>query len=130
MADGYASRSVIISRASEPFAGVRTKTVNLNGDPIDVTNDDNDGWRTLLDVVAVQGVTISVEGVVKNDTLRAAYFTGQFIEEMEITWPDGGEMTGDFFAANYSENGSNDGELTFSCEFQSTGPVTYVSAVS
>lgn len=32
------------------LAGVREKGVELNGEPIDITSDDDDGWRTLLTI--------------------------------------------------------------------------------
>lgn len=123
-----AGRNLIVKRAGVQVAGVKSKTVTLNGEPIDITNDDDDGWRALLDAVAVQGVELAVEGVVKSDLFRAAYFAGTFIDDMELEYPDGGIIAGDFHMANYEETGATEDAIVFSCSFISTGVVTYTAA--
>lgn len=123
-----AGRSLIVRRAGVVVAGVKSKTVTLNGEAIDITNDDDLGWRALLDDVAVQGVELAVEGVVKSDIFRAAYFAGTFIDDMEIEYLDGAIIAGDFHMANYEETGATEDALVFSCTFQSTGVVTYTAA--
>ena len=123
-----AGRSLIVRRAGVVVAGVKSKTVTLNGEAIDITNDDDLGGRALLDDVAGQGVELAAEGVVKSDIFRAAYFAGTFIDDMEIEYPDGAIIAGDFHMANYEETGPTEDALTFSCTFQSTGVVTYTAA--
>lgn len=113
-------------------AGVREKGIELNGEPVDVTNDDSLGWRSLLDIGQINMVNIPVSGVLVNDSLRADWFSGASAEghRMKPTtfrYPDGGEITGDFYLADYSETGAHDGEVTFEATFQSSGAVVYTA---
>lgn len=130
MADGYAGRNLKVKRNSVTLAGVRTKTVTINNEAIDVTSDDDGGWRTLLEDAAVNSVDISVEGVIRNDVLRNAFFNGTVIDETSLEWEDGGEATGDFRVQGYSETGAYNDAITFSCTLASTGPVVYTSAAT
>lgn len=131
ISNGFASRTVVVSRNDEVVAGIRTKTVTFEGEPIDVTTDENDGWRTLIPVYGTRGMTLAVDGVVKSNLLKTtALSQSNIIEEMVVEWPDGYTVTGDFAVASYSENGSHDGEMTFSCEFRSTGALSYEEPVS
>lgn len=113
-------------------AGIREKGIELNGDPVDITNDDSSGWRELLDKAQINMVNIPVSGVVLDDTLRGDWFNGASSEGHRMQtaafqWPDGGVLTGQFYLAEYSETGSHDGEVTFEATFQSTGTITYTS---
>lgn len=118
-------RALALEWGATPVAGVREKSIALNGEPIDVTDDDDDGWRALLaDEAAQNEVTISVNGVTKDDTLRAAWF-GTRTSAMTVTFPDGGTISGNFFLQSYTETGAYNDAVTFEAEFQSSGIVTY-----
>lgn len=122
---GFAGRTIIVRQGGEVIAGIRTKTLNFEGEPIDVTSDENDGWRTLLSVYGTRGLTASVEGVVKSHQLKIAALSQAVMSELTLTWPDGFEVTGDFALGNYTETGAYDDAATFSCEFRSSGEVAY-----
>lgn len=130
MPDGYAGRLVVVKRNAVAVAGVRTKTITINNEAIDVTSDDDLGWRTLLEAAAVQSVDIAVEGVVRDDILRNSFFNGTVIDDMTIEWPDGGRVNGNFRVQGYSETGPYNDALTFSCTFASTGAVTYTDVIT
>jgi predicted secreted protein len=99
--------------------------VEFGGDPIDITSDDSSGRRELLEEPSQRQIDLSVSGVTKSAVLRSAYMAGEFLEEMTVTYADGGVLSGDFFLASYSDTGPyNDGQ-TFEASFQSSGPVTY-----
>lgn len=122
---GFAGRTIIVRQGGEVIAGIRTKTLNFEGEPIDVTSDENDGWRTLLSVYGTRGLTASVEGVVKSHQLKVAALSQAVISELTLTWPDGFEVIADFALANYTETGAYDDAATFSCEFRSSGEIAY-----
>lgn len=112
-------------------AGVRTKGVNINAEPVDVTDDDSSGWRELLDEPGQKQVDLSLSGVTDDDTWRAKMMTSiatQAHEDMEITYPDGGTLTGKFFIASYNETGEYNGAVTFEMELQSSGTITFAAA--
>lgn len=127
---GFAGRTVLVKQGSTVVAGIRTKTLTFDGEPIDVTSDENDGWRTLLSVYGTRGLTASVEGVVKSHQLKIAALSQAVMTELTLTWPDGFEVVGDFAIANYSETGTYDDAMTFSCEFRSSGEVAYDTGVA
>jgi TP901-1 family phage major tail protein len=114
-------------------AGIREKSITVAGEAVDITNDDSDGWRQLLDAAQVNSVEISCSGVVVNDALRRAWFngaddSGERLAPAEFEYSDGGKIGGDFYLQEYSETGSHDNEITFEATFVSSGPVTYQPA--
>jgi len=112
-------------------AGVRTKGVKINAEPVDITSDDSSGWRELLDAPGQQTVDLSVSGITDDDTWRAKMLTAlgsRAHEDMELTYPDGGTLTGKFFIASYVETGEYNGSVTFEMELQSSGTQTFSAA--
>ena len=105
--------------------GVREKGIALNGNPVDVTSDEDDGWRTLLEEPGENQINISVSGVTKSDVLRDAWFNGDRLDTAVITFPDGGVLTGQFLLATYNETGTYNDAITFEAELQSSGVITY-----
>lgn len=121
------------------IAGVREAGFELAGEPVDVTNNDDSGWRTLLDAAAVSGMGINVSGVRVNDTLLSDMISGavaasgdrlknmifEFALESGETTP--AQLSGSFYLSSYNETGSHDGETTFDATFMSSGTVTYTA---
>jgi len=105
--------------------GVREKGIQLNGDPVDVTADDSEGWRTLLSVAAEDQVTISLSGVTKDETLMADWFNGNRQQSVTITYPNGRTITGTFFLASYTDTGTYNDAITFEAELQNSGAITF-----
>lgn len=118
-------------------AGVREKGLTLNGEAIDITNDDDNGWRALLDAAGINSVDIGCSGVLDDKTLIADFFNGvnpgskTRMQAATFEFPlEAGEstpatITGEFYMQGFSTTGNHDGELTFECTFMSNGPVTY-----
>lgn len=125
-----AGRSIHVYRGSPLVlvAGVDEKSITLAGEAIDITNDDSSGWRELLDKAGVNSVSIPVSGVLKNDTLRAEWFSQVRLAACEFRYPDGGIVAGSFYLQEYTETGPHDDKITFECTFESSGEVTYTPA--
>lgn len=117
--------------ASSPLtlvAAVREKSVEFNGTPVDVTTDDNLGWRTLLDDINGQTeVNITVSGVLTDATLKTNFFAGNTTNLMRVLYPDNGEVEGTFKMVTYSETGTYNDTITFEASFQSSGNVTFTA---
>lgn len=119
-------RAVVISLDGTDLADeLRTKTINFNGDLVDVTADGDDGWTTTLDgVFNTNNITVALEGVLKTDTLTDMAFTGSH-EAAVITVDDLFTLTGTWQLQSGSSIGAPyDGETTFSGTLQSVGEVT------
>ena len=126
-----AGRELLIKKGVSVIAGVRTKTVTINGEPIDVTSDDDSGFRTMLSTAGLRSIDLSVEGVTKDAVLRAivAGTSSQLLTDITIEYPNGDIIDGDFYLVNIEESGEYQDALTFSASLQSSGPFTYTPAI-
>lgn len=124
-------RGLVVKQGVTAIAGVRTKTVTINSEPVDITSDDSSGFRTMLDDVGQQSIDLSVEGVTENSTIRAAMLGGgsQLLTDITVAWPDGGTVAGDFYMNSYVETGTYNDAVTFTASLQSSGTWTYTPPV-
>lgn len=121
-------RKLIVSRDGQPIANLRTKSLSINNETVDVTDDDSSGWQEYLDEPGQIGVSWSVDGVLANDTLRQEALSKTLIKANTITFADGATMTGSFILSSYSEDHGYNEAGTFSGEMQSSGAITYTPA--
>lgn len=122
---GYVGRTVAFAWDGAPVLGVREKGLALNGEAIDVSSDEDSGWRTLLATPGQNEVNVSLSGVTKDRRLRDAWFSGNRTKTATLTYPDGSILSATFYLANYNENNPYNEAVTFDCELQSTGTVSY-----
>lgn len=121
-------RKIVLEWGDEEILGVREKGVSCAGEPVDLTSDEDNGWRTLLANEAGQNqIEISISGVVKSNALRADWFAGTRTKTATIRYPDGGEVSGTFFLASYNETGPYNDATTFEGTLQSSGEITYTN---
>jgi TP901-1 family phage major tail protein len=117
------------SPTATTLTGVRTKGVTVNNEMIDITNDDDAGWRDALDEPGLKSVSISVEGVWVDNVVRAIAMSATDVATAaEVTFSDTSTLTGDFFITSYAENGEYQGAVTFSATLESKGALTYTAA--
>jgi len=122
-------RKLIIKRDGTTIAGVRTKSVTINNEAIDVTTDDDSGYRTLLEEPGQKQIDLSVEGLTKDDALLQSAAEGTtLIEAYTIEFPSGATITGDFRHNNLELGAEYNAAITFTSEIQSTGSYTYTAA--
>lgn len=96
-------------------AGIREKGLTLNGEAVDITSDDSNGWQQLLDAAQNNSVELSCSGVLSNDTLRADWFNGAdigsgtrmqaatFEYPLESGQSTPAKVTGTFYLQEYTE---------------------------
>lgn len=125
-------RSIVVQRNGVTIAGVRSKSVSINGSSIDTTNDDNNGIRQLLDEPGQVEVSISVSGILTNDALlQEALSVADRGQTMSFIMPGGWTgspsfqtLSGGFFMSSFSITGEYQGAATFEAEFQSSSTVS------
>lgn len=123
----HAGRAINFEWKAGEIAGVRQKSIAINGEPIDITSDENNGWRTLLlDAPAQQQVDISVSGVTKSSVLKRDWFQGLRDGECRFEYPDGSVISGTFLLISYTDTGAYNDATTFEATFQSSGPVVFI----
>lgn len=126
-----AGRKLIIRRGGQPIAALRSRTITLNGEPIDITSDDNDGAQTLLPEAGQVSFNISFSGVMKDSGLIASHQAlgaAATFEDLEVEFPDGSTLAGEFFFASLTITGEYNDAITIEGEFQSSGLATYTPA--
>lgn len=123
-------RKVAFTWNGSAVNGVREKALAINGEPVNVTSDEDAGIQTLLDEDAELGVQIDLSGVTKEDTLRAAKLAGgaALRATATLTYDDGSVISGTFQLGAYSEGQPYNEAVTFSATLMSTGAVTYTPA--
>lgn len=112
----------------QPIAGVKEKSLTLAGEPIDITSDDDAGWRTLLTTPGQMQVELKVSGVTKDRKLLADWFAGATTQDVILTYEDGAVITGSFFLSEYSDKGNFKDATAFDATLMSTGVIAYTPA--
>jgi predicted secreted protein len=133
---GAASRDLLIKKGATRLAGINSKSIAVADEPIDITTDEDGGFRLLLDVSGTSTLDISFSGVTKDTVLRALALTGgsKLLTDITIEYPPVGAQTtgdsisGDFFFNGLTENGGgSDGAIEFDGTMQSSGEWTFTA---
>jgi TP901-1 family phage major tail protein len=110
----------------EEVAGCQNKSIKFTSEAIDVTADEDEGFRRLLDVPAQKMLDISITGIVRNSAIKEAYDTDQLLQYFELRGPGQSEVLSGYFAiTSYTEEAAHNDKITFSLELQSDGPWDY-----
>ena len=128
----YLGRSLLLKKNGTLVATLRSKSISCNGDPVDVTTDDDSGNRKLLAELGQKSCDISADGIEEDGVLRGLWFNGgmnQLYTDFTIEWPNGDELACDFVLASYEESGTYTEAVTFSISLQSSGAPTYTPSV-
>lgn len=124
-------RKLIVKRDGQRIASLRSRTITLNGEPVDVTTDDNDGAQTLLPEAGQVSFNVSFSGVLTDTSLVASHQAmgaSAVFEDLEIEFPDGSTLAGTFFFASLTITGEFNDAITIEGEFQSSGLATFTPA--
>ncbi len=119
---------------TETFAvigGLRTKTLSLNAQIVDVTHSQSaGGWRELLAGAGVRQASVSGAGVFLNDAaaeeVRGVFFDAQ-ARNWQIIVPGFGTIEGAFVIANLDYAGEHDREASMSLALESAGALAFTA---
>jgi TP901-1 family phage major tail protein len=114
------------------IAALQTKTMTLGNEVIDVTSDDDLGFRKLLDDPATKTLDISFEGVTKdvvslNSLITLSMSGTDIVEDFSILFPAIGTMAGSFAVTSFEVGATYNEGSTFSCSIQSAGTFTWTA---
>ena len=125
---GIIGREVTLTVGGVSILGVQTKGLTVNNEPLDTTDDNSAGWAEALAIPGQKSVEMPFSGLVKNlELLRAIMVNESQIYACVMTYPDGSDVTGDFFMANFNETGEYNGLKTFDVSLQSSGEPTFTA---
>lgn len=109
------------------IGAAKVTSMRLNGQLVDTTTVDNNGWRELLEGGAVRSVSISLSGIVKDSAAEATLQTNAFaqtIDNYKITTGAGDTFTGAFQITQYERSGEVNGAEEFSATLESSSTIT------
>ena len=111
--------------------GLRSTSITLNDEAVDVTNKDSSGNRTLLADGGIHSVSVSGSGVftdaASETTLKDAMNASTF-KTFQVIIPDFGTYQGSFMVASLEYAGEHNGEVTYSVTLESSGAIAFTSA--
>jgi len=111
--------------------GLRSTSITLNDEAVDVTNKDSSGNRTLLADGGIHSVSVSGSGVftdaASETTLKDAMNASTF-KTFQVIIPDFGTYQGSFMVASLEYAGEHNGEVTYSVTLESSGAIAFTGA--
>ena len=128
-----------LSGTESTVAGLRSTSMSINGETVDITNKSSDPLvsggstkaRELLAGGGVSSMSISAAGVFTDSALendiRVRAQKGQ-IDTYKLVFGDGDNITGSFQITSYERAGEYNGEETYSLTLESSGQITHTSA--
>jgi len=110
-------------------AGLRTHTLALNAQSIDVTHQQSNGaWRELLLGGGVRSANVRGSGLFRDeasDELLRRLFFADVVASWQIILPDFGIIAGRFQITALEYGGRHDGEMTFELALESAGELAF-----
>jgi len=119
-------RLVRISKNGTTVVGARTDTVTINNEPIDITDKDENGWRTFMAAVGTKTVSAEVEGIIKDSTILSAVMAAgsTLIDDCEVEIQGIATLSGDFYLQSVSIGAEQADVTTFTATLESTGVIS------
>lgn len=131
-----------ISGTKTTIGGLRSTSITLNDESVDITNKDSLGTRTLLAGAGVNSLSVSGSGVFTDSAaevaVRTAFAAQQntsdgssaqtaAFESFQFIIPNLGTYTGAFQITSLEYAGEYNGEATYSMSFESAGYITFAA---
>jgi predicted secreted protein len=132
------SRDLLVKKGASRLLGINAKSIAVAKEPIDITTDEDNGFRLLAEEAGTKSLDISFSGVTKDAVLRGLIMSGssQLYTDITIEYPPvggqsaGDTISGDFYLNGLTENGGgSDGAIAFDGTLQSSGEWTYAVGV-
>ena len=110
--------------------GGRSTSITLNSESIDITSNDDSGFRTLLgDDPALQSLDVSLDGVLKDASLLSKIVGATtLIEGYDLLITGIGTFSGDFYLGSVGITAPTQDATTYAITLQSSGEFTFVEA--
>lgn len=109
-------------------AGLRTKSIKLNSQTVDVTDQGSNGWAELLPDAGIRSVSVTGSGVFRDAAsdarIRSAFF-GQETVSAQMILPGFGTITAPVLVTALTYGGTFKGEATFELTLSSAGEPTF-----
>lgn len=123
-------RKLRISRGGTTIVGARTDSVTINNEPIDITDKDDAGWRTMIADVGLRTISCEVEGLLKDASLISvsAGTSTALLSACTATIEGIGTFSGNFHLQSLALGAEQADAITFTATLESAGAVTVAVA--
>lgn len=111
--------------------GSRNDGVTFANAEVDITDKDDNGYRTLLADWGVRSVDVNIEGILKDDELiviATSGVTSVLLSDYTLSIEGFGSIACDFFMNNLALGATTNEGVTFTATFLSSGQYTYTPA--
>jgi predicted secreted protein len=118
------------STTAVAIIGARSEDLTVANGEVDVTDKDDNGYRTLLDDWAQRSIDVTVAGVLKDASLITIATSSSgtvLLSEHTLEIEGIGEFVGDFYLNGLQIGAPHDNVATFSATFLSSGEYTFTS---
>lgn len=112
------------------IGGMRSNTLTMNDEMVDVTNKDSSGARSILAQGGVNSITIAGSGVFTDsasETTLKGKFNVSALTNYQFIVPNFGTFTGKFMLTSLEYAGEYNGEITYSFTFESSDAITFAT---
>lgn len=138
-----------VSGTYTTIGGLRSTSITINDEAIDITTKEDNGHRVLLAGGGVNSVSVSGSGVFTDAASETALFDAMYdqhntsagatgetgdatqtaaFQDFQIIVPALGTFTGTFMIASLEYAGEHTGEATYNVTLESAGYITYAAA--
>ena len=111
-------------------AGLRTKSIRLNSQSVDVTDQGSEGWTELLPDAGIRSMSVTGSGVFRDAPsdarIRAAFFA-QDVLNAHMIIPGFGTIAAPVLVTPLTYGGTFKGEATFELSLSSAGPASFTA---
>lgn len=113
------------------IGGLRSKSITVNNESVDITTADEAPWRQLLADTGLRSISVSGSGVFEdgaaaNDVEDLA-FNGN-LQDFQIVFGNGDYMQGQFQVTAFEYGGEHVGEQTYSITLESAAQILFFRA--
>jgi len=112
------------------IGGMRSTSLTMNDEMVDVTNKDSTNARTILAQGGVNSISVSGSGVFTDspsETTLKGKFNVSALTNYQFIVPDFGTFTGKFMLTTLEYGGEYNGEVTYSFTFESSGTIAFAT---
>ena len=121
-----------ISSTVTTIGGLRSSSLTINEETVDVTNKDSSGNRELLPDGGILSMSISGSGVFTDTAAEVAFRSAALgaatFQTFTFVIPDLGSYAGTFQVTSLEYAGEYNGEATYSFSLESSGAVSFSAA--
>jgi TP901-1 family phage major tail protein len=119
------------ARSFATVAGLRSRSIAINAESVDVTHQESAGhWRELLEGAGVRSARITGAGIFKDaasDAIVRGYAFNGTIRVWQVIVPDFGTIEGPFQITSLEFSGRHDGEVAFELTLESAGELIFTA---